>query len=757
MLEVDEREEQVTLRDYLRILYRGRWIILLSFLTVVISVLYFTTRAIPIYQATATILTDSATNPTGLDIFPLAGMGSRETTINNQVEILKSRTLAQEVVVALRDAGYDRTFHLFMGNGGSTSTPVLPADEEIANSLQKAITVSPRRNTDLIDIKVQAPDPKEAAVIANTVVQVYRRSSQDRSRTSVREVKEFLETQLDVKERDLNKAEQALKTFKEQEGVITLSGETRELVEQLTDFEALYERAKTDLAAASTRLRVLRDQYKEQIGTLDENIVRVSSPLLGRLKGEMTNLEATHARLIAEGYADGHTKLQEISTRIDNVKENMRQEVGRLISTGLTVTDPMGYSQELLEQIYLLMVDVEVYTTQANAFKNIVAEYTERFQALPEKGLQMARLEREFQLNEKIYLMMKEKLEEAKIQEVSQIGSVDIIDPALAPKYPIKPRKKMNMILAALIGLGLGGGITFILDYSDASLKTIEDVENRVKLPVLAWIPTIRPDRRSRADDASPSESSEGSSTRKRKRRKKRKGRSSRSRETLISHLGPKSPISEAYRTLRTSIQFSSPDRPLHSILITSAGPQEGKSTTAANLAIVMAQMGSKTLLVDTDLRRPTQHTLFELEREPGLTEVLTGYRELEDVFRETSVPNLTLLTCGVLPPNPAELLGSERMRALIKELRDQFEMIVFDSPPNIVVTDASLLAAELDGVMLVIWAGRTNRDMALRGKTQLEKVGTPILGGILNNVNIEHRYGSYRYPYYYYYYYSSD
>ena len=631
MLEVDEREEQVTLRDYLRVLYRGRWIILLSFLVVVISVLYFTTQAIPIYQATATILTDSATNPTGLDIFPLAGIGSRETMINNQVEILKSWTLAQEVVVALRGAGYDRTFHLFMGNGGSTSIPVLPSDEEIANSLQGAISVSPRRNTDLIDIKVQAPDPEEAAVIANTVVQVYHRWSQDRSRTSVREVKDFLETQLGVKDRDLNEAEQALKNFKEQEGAIALSGETRELVEQLTDFEALYEKAKTDLSAASTRLRALQAQYEDQIGTLDENIVRMSSPLLATLKQEMTNLEVTRARLVAEGYKDGHAKLQDYATRIENVKDKMHQEGTRLVSEGLTVTDPMAYSQGLLEQIYLLLVDVEVYTTQVGAFKKIVTEYTERFQALPEKALQIARLEREFQLNEKIYLMMKEKLEEAKIQEVSQIGSVDIIDPALAPKYPIKPQKRMNMILAALVGLGLGVGITFILDYSDASLKTIEDVENRVKLPVLAWIPTIRPDRRSRGDDASPPKSSEGSSTRTRKRRKKRKGRSSRSRETLISHLGPKSPISEAYRTLRTSIQFSSPDRPLHSILITSAGPQEGKSITAANLAIVMAQMGSKTLLVDTDLRRPTQHTLFELEREPGLTEVLTGYRELEE------------------------------------------------------------------------------------------------------------------------------
>ena len=753
MLEVDEREDQVTLQDYLHILYRGRWIIVLSFLAVVISTLYFTMRAIPIYEATATILTDTGRNRTGLDIFPLTGIGSREATINNQVEILKSRTLAQGVVVALRDSGYSRTFHLFIGTDPTIIAPVIPPDVEIAKSLQGAINVAPRRNTDIIDIKVQASDPEEAAIIANTVVQMYHQWSMDWSRTSVREVKDFLQTQLGVKEEDLIESELAVKVYQEQEGVITLSGETRELVEQLTDFESYYVRAQTDLEATWTRLRALQGQYEEQVGMLDENIVRVSSPLMTRLTAQMAGLQASYASLIAEGYADTHVKLQDIAQQIENVKQEMRQEVRRLLSKGLTVTDPMLYSQGLLERTYLSMVDVEVHTTRAEAFKKIVDEYTERFQALPEKSLNMARLEREFRLNEKIYLMMKEKLEEAKIQEVSQIGSVKILDPALAPERPIKPRKKLNMMLAALVGLGLGVGITFVLEYSDTSLKTIEDVERQVGLPVLAWIPTIRPDRRSRG----ASESSEDTSTRKRRRRKWSRRRSSRTTETLITHLGPKSPVSEAYRTLRTNIQFSSPDQPPSTILITSAGPQEGKSTTAANLAIVMAQLGSRTLLVDTDLRRPTQHALFGLEREPGLTEILTGYRELDEVFRETSVENLTLLTCGVLPPNPAELLGSARMRTLIGELKERFDLAVFDSPPNIVVTDASLLAAEMDGSILVIWAGRTNRDMVLRGKTQLEKVGTPLLGGILNNVNIENRYGSYRYPYYYYYYSDSE
>ena len=728
--------QQVTLHDYLRILYRGRWIITLAFIAVVGSTLYFTMRATPVYEAATTIMIDTGKTRAGLELFTVTGVGQRETIINNQVEILKSRTLAEAVVNELRAKGYGKRFHLFgtKKDKNGINAENLP-DEVVVKNLSSSMKISPRRNTDLIDIKVQAPDPKEAAIIANTIAQVYHRRSLSQSREEVREVKDFLQSQLAVKEKDLVQSELALKEFKEKEGVVALPEETKQWVEQLADFEAMYNEAQTALGVAQTRLDYLKSQYAEQVSVLDESMLRVSSPLLAELRSKLAELEATHARLIAMRYPDDHPKLLDLKRQIEVVKDKMREEVRNLVGGGLTVTNPMSYSQQLLEQIYTLTVDVEAYTTRAEAFRKIVDEYAAKLRKLPEKSLQLARLERLYKVNEKIYLMMKEKLEEAKIQEVSQIGNVYIVDPAKEPLHPIKPRKRLNMVLAALVGLGLGVGVTFVLEYMDTSLKTIEDVERQVGLPVLAWIPTIRPEE-------------------KRGRRLSR-GRGSVSvEETLITHLSPKSPVSEAYRTLRTNIQFSSADKPLRSILVTSASPTEGKSTTIANLAMVMAQMGSRTLLVDTDLRRPILHSLFRQKREPGLTEVLMGSAEFEAVVRQTGIENLSLLTCGTLPPNPSELLGSERMRALIKEMGDRFDFMLFDTPPVIAVTDASVLAAELDGVIMVVWSGRTSREVVLRGRTLLNNVGARIIGSVLNNVDIERRYGAYAYPYHYYYYY---
>jgi capsular exopolysaccharide synthesis family protein len=222
----------------------------------------------------------------------------------------------------------------------------------------------------------------------------------------------------------------------------------------------------------------------------------------------------------------------------------------------------------------------------------------------------------------------------------------------------------------------------------------------------------------------------------------------------LITHFKPKSPISEAYRTLRTNLQFSVGTDKLDNFLVTSAGPGEGKSTTTANLAIAMSLQGTKTVLVDTDLRRPVVHKIFSLDRNRGLTNVLVGKMTLSEVIQKTQIDNLDVITSGILPPNPAELLGSKQMRDLLDELKEQYDICLFDTPPLIAVTDAAVLSKELDGVLLVTKSGQTRRDALVRGVDLLRNVGTRILGVLLNDVSKENTYGSYYYNYQYYYYY---
>jgi non-specific protein-tyrosine kinase len=296
------------------------------------------------------------------------------------------------------------------------------------------------------------------------------------------------------------------------------------------------------------------------------------------------------------------------------------------------------------------------------------------------------------------------------------VNTLSIVEPAVPPTGPVGPNKMRTVLLASAVGLVLALGTAFLLEYLDDTIKTPDDVERTMGVNTLAGISRI------------PGE---------------------RLRDTLITAQRPRSPISESYRVLRTSLQFSSLDRPLRTVLVTSPSPVEGKSTTAANLAVVMAQEGRSVVLVDADLRRPVQHRIFQVGNKAGLTDVLVQDElVLDGHLQETGVDNLRLLNTGPLPPNPSELLASDRMGTLIDYLKAEADVIVFDSPPALTVTDALVLAGKADGVLLVTDAGKTRRDAAEESVERFQRTGAHLLGVVLN------RFRSGRRGYYYYHYY---
>lgn len=298
-------------------------------------------------------------------------------------------------------------------------------------------------------------------------------------------------------------------------------------------------------------------------------------------------------------------------------------------------------------------------------------------------------------------------------------NNIRVIDSAEVPKRPVKPRVKQNIALAFFLGLFSGTGLAFFLEYLDNTLKNSEEAERYLELPCLGSIPNIRAKEEVDKDKV-----------------------------VLIE---PKSNIAEAYRTLRTSILFSSANNSLKSLLITSAEPQAGKTVTVANLAITMAQSNARILLVDADLRRPQIHKVFNIKKSLGLSNFLVGKADLNSIIRDTEIPNLKVILTGIIPPSPAELLGSPRLIELINCVKQEFDFILFDSPPAIAVTDALILANLLDGVILVIRASKTIRDMAQRAKKQLLEAKTKILGTVVNDFNAQKE-GYYHYKYYYYY-----
>lgn len=725
-------ERQVTIHDYLAMLYRGRWWILMIFVSTMASVCYYTFTAPPIYQASTTIMIDEKRGM-GESLFDVTGFSQQRTLINNQVEILKSRALARATVERLLHTPEKDSLQLVRGIG--LDKTVLEAMEE----LRKAVSVSPIRDTDLIKIEVKAPSPFEATFLANTVARSAQELDRSFSRGEISQVVQFLDEQLARKEKDLKVSEGALRNFLQQAKIASLSEEATQVVEQGAEFESLYKAALIDLEATRKRLEYLKNLLGKSKKNLEAEIARVSSPLVLTLRKEMAEIERNIAVYLSQGVSEQDPQVRFERDKLNAIKRRLTEEIRKLILQGLPPDDPLTQAQELVVKILEAETELSALSARAEALKKVVEEYTQKLETLPEKNVQLARLERNRKVDENLYMMMREKYEESRITKAGQIGKVRIIDTAMSPVNPISPKKKLNLILGVLVGLGLGIGITFLREYLDTSVRRVEDIE-AMGLPVLGAIPSIEP-----VPTNGYFELTSGRGKFKETSKVKRR---------LVTHFKPKSPVSESYRTLRTNLQFSNSDQPVRALLVSSAGPGEGKSTTVANLSIAICQQGVRTLLVDSDLRRPILHRLFDLEKKKGLSNILVGKATLEEAIQSTEVQNLDVLTCGILPPNPAEMLGSKRMKELIEQIKARYDICLFDSPPLIAVTDGAVLASELDGVLLVVKSGQTHQDALTRGVELLNNVRARLVGVLLNDVSRANTYGSYYYYYYYHYYY---
>jgi tyrosine-protein kinase Etk/Wzc len=745
------QERQLTVHDYLRVLYRGRWIIVISFLAVFVSTLYYTFTAEPEWEASALIMVEQQ-GGVSQSLFDFSTMMKKETMINNQVEILKSRSLAENVVQDLRTSqhasrlrllgngpeGGRRRFKEWFGKEGSASLDDPLFFDLVVENLRKQLSVAPIRNTDMIGIRVTAPSPFEAAYVTNAVARAYMEMNRAQSQSEVRQVKNFIEEQMSKMHEELARSEENLKSYQQQAKVVALDRETEELVRKTAEFETIYNEAATDLEAHKQRLAYINDQLAKRNVNFDVETIS-TQPYLAEMKKQIAEKEAALASYMASmieigAYERNKNEVQLRERQVEALKQKFRDEIAKIAAAEFI--DPAQLAETLFSSKIEVETEIQSLIPRVEALKGIVASYNREMESLPQKSLTLARLMRTAQVDEKIYLMLQEKYQESRITEVGQIGNVRIIDQAREPKKPVSPRRMLNIVLGLVFGLGLGIAIAFVIEYLDNSVRTMEDVEH-IGMTVMAAIPFIK------------AEQTNGVFARSLEGNGDAEVRSI--NERLVTQIKPRSPISEAYRTLRTNIMFSSPGQPKKVFLVTSSGPQEGKSTTVANLAITFAQMSNRTLLIDADLRKPIQHRLFGMEKSSGLTNILVGRADLAGSAREIEVlPELHVLSCGVIPPNPAELLGSEAMQRLLDEARQRYSIVLIDSPPTLAVTDASILSPMVDGVLLVIRSGDTAREAAVRAHEQLKRVGAPVLGAILNGIAAEQVYGSYYQHYYY-------
>ncbi len=731
-----EFESQLSLTDYLRIAYRGRWIIIISFLIVFIITIYLTFTNPNIYQASTTVLIESSgmmeRQIFGADYF-MGGGGT--TLIPNQIEILKSRTLAERTIRQLDLSDMRDSLTILQPDEEGN----LPTLRGMTGWLQNNMEIENRKDTDVIEIKFQAYSPFECAYITNVIAEEFRILNAEKSRGEVSDLRNFLETQIDKKEEELKLAEDQLRDYLENEKVASLDAETTQLVDRLAGAESMLEQTEVELNAMQERKRSLSAQLEDRHSSLGEDLGGISTPYIISLQNQLGQAVAERTKfMIAVESSQSASRisfegqLKTYDDRITALRKKLEEESKKIKSSGM-VKDEFELSQGIITSILTADTEIKTLTAKIKALRDVVRDYEGDMENLPAKTLELARLQRRKKVQEETYIMMLSKLEETKITQAGRSGNVTILDAAIEPFMPIKPNKRLNIMLGALIGLGLGLGIVFVREYFDTSIKSVEEVE-KLGFNLLGTIPSI---------DVESVE---------KKRIKKWENEGEEIESRLVTHLDPKSPISEAYRTLRTNLAFTRVDNSIKTILVTSAGPKEGKSTTVANLAITLAQLGSKVVLVDSDLRRPVIQSIFGLEKDNGLTNFLMDRVPYEKVLQKSLLDNLFIVTSGILPPNPSELLGSKAMEEFIEKLKNDFDVILFDSPPIIAVTDAAILCGQVDGVFLVISAGSTNRDAVLRAKSLLDNVNARVLGALLNNLEIGSAYGSSYYYYYHYY-----
>lgn len=733
-------------QEYLSIILRGKWTIVACFLLVTAATAFFTWKTKPIYEANSMVLIDMKGKQGSLPFFDLTGAATNNK-ITNELEILKSRSMAEAVSQALLekvtldgpDSPIIPILQKVVDDVPQSTLDTLP---EITRRLLKVVAFAPIRESDIIKLTAKSTNPTEAALLANMYTKMYAERNLNASRTRSRAVREFLQDQLVLKRSSLDNSESTLQGYMRTAGMVSLDGQSNKVVQQLSALEATRDGIEVEISSRTKTLASYRDELIKQEPSVAKTMGESSDAYIKLLQEKMAALEVQRDVVIAQnptlaGQSIYSEKLREIDAQIASLKKNLQGKTQTFLKS-ISPGDGGGISGAFIAQIKQKIIEQQIelegLAARKRALATVIAEYDIQFNQIPEKSIELAKLQRARLSNEKLYLLVEEKFNEAAITEKSEFGYVDIVDPAIVPNLPVSPNVRVNLMLGALIGLALGIAIALLRSYLDVRVRTPEDLKRFGFVPLSAI---------NQMNEELQGAETNGNGIHK----------GSDFDKHLVSHFNPLSPLAESYRRLRTSVLYAQMDSPLKSFLITSANPSEGKTTTIANLAIAFAQAEKKVLLVDADMRRPTLHTQFGISKNPGLTDLFVGTSTFDEIVNRNVVDNLDVLCCGTTPPNPAELLGSKRMQEFIQQMTIKYDLVMFDSPPLLAVTDAAILSTCIDGVVLVVSAGSTRAAAIYRATEFLASVGGKVLGMVLNNFDVKKAYGgyygSYRYGYY--------
>lgn len=678
--------ESNSLKDYIKLIRTNLLpIVLITLTSLVVSIIYAVNTK-NIYKATTSLkISMPQGNILEAPLMPEFQDYGSDRFIANEIEILKSNNLRTRVARALIDSfrasPSKDSFYTILNHNFTGGKETLLDENSIAKLLTGNVAIEQKRGLDIIDISAESPSPFESALTANIYANEYKKLNLEINRNQLTMVKKFLDHQREEKQNELNNAEENLRNFQEKGGIIALDEQASSLINQLSDFEAQKNAKDIELAASNKVLLQYKKELADQNPRLADYLESVSSETyIQTLQQQLANLQVNRDMALAlnDPKTNNSKIIKEYDAKIAELKSKLDEKM-KIIKAGILASSPeevKDISQKIIEE-EIKNQALQITVTQLD---KIVKNYESKFNQLPKTTIELARLQRNREALEKLYTLVEEKYQEALINEQSQPGNVLIIDNAKKIDLPSRPNRFLIILIGLVLGFGMAFGYTFTKNYFDNTIKTPEDIQNR-NINVLAWIPQI--------EDMSLNGS-----------------------EFIVSKK-PDSIPSEAFRALRTRIQFAHPDKnSFKSILITSSAPFEGKTTVTVNLGGSFAQANRKTVVIDCDLRKPRLHTVFGSQRYPGLIDYLVGKNSLDEIIHNSDIPGLDYITSGTIPPNPAEMLESNAMKAFFALIKDKYDIILLDSPPLIAVTDSEILSSIVDSTILVVSAGITETEL---------------------------------------------
>jgi polysaccharide biosynthesis transport protein len=706
-------ESELNVVHYLQVLYRRRHVATSIFLAVFLGAALYTFTAVRIYESTVRILIERD-NPKVVSFQEVLDPGEiTDDYYETQYRILQSRVLARRTIemmdlwahpefnqpprltirgLIMRPVNMVAAWFEPPRPSESSDAAETRAQSRIIDLFLGNLRISAVRYSRLVDVTYRSSDPGLSARVANALAEAYIRQTLELRSTTTKEASDFLTQQLGQQRTKLEASEQALQTYRERTGSVSLEERQNVVVQRLADLNAALTRAATARIQKEAAYNQVKDVLQDP-DVIDSLPAVLSNQFVQQQKAELALLQRQRAQL-SEKLGPNHPEMVKIGLAIQTAEAKIQAEVAQVANA-------------MRSEYQAALAEERTLAAELNAQK-------QEAQVLNRAGIEYGVLQRDATANRQMFEGLLQRTQETGVSEEIRTGNIRVVDHAEVPATPVSPNIFNNLLMALLGGLTLAIGLAFTFEFTDDRIKNPDEMKKHLGLPYLGLVPALF----------------------------------DKTIATPLIDRGVPNMFSESFRSIRTNVLFSSTDHGGRLVVVTSSTPGEGKTVVSTNVAVALAQAGHRVLLIDADMRKPRVHEVFQIASSPGLSNVLVGDANASAVIQESSANGLWVMPAGTHPPNPAELLGSKKFKDFAAFLMQYFDWVIVDTPPVMAVTDASLAANMAHGVVFVVGSEMTSRRIAQRAVEQLEMGQAKFLGAVLNRVDLEHN--SYYYSKYY-------